>query len=63
MNALERNIARLDGEKKATNSQLMAATDPAEALRLHNEVTALATQLTAAEERWCALQAEVMEEE
>ena len=63
MNALERNIARLDGEKKATNSQLMSATDPAEALRLHNEVTALSTELTAAEERWCELQAEVMEEE
>ena len=63
MNALERNIARLDGDKKATSTRLMSATDPAEALRLHNEVTALTTELTAAEERWCELQAEVMEEE
>jgi len=30
---------------------------------LHNEVTALTTELTAAEERWCELQAEVTEEE
>ena len=41
----------------------MTATDPAEALRLHNEVTALTAELTTAEERWCDLQAEVMEEE
>lgn len=63
MTNLERTIARLDGEKKQTNSKLMSATDPAEALRLHNEVAALTTELTTAEERWCELQAEVMEEE
>ena len=49
--------------KKQTNTKLMSATDPAEALRLHNEVAALTTQLAEAEERWCELQAEVMEEE
>jgi len=63
MTNLERTIARLDGEKKQTNTRLMSATDPAEALRLHNEVTALATELTTAEERWCELQAEVTEDE
>jgi ATP-binding cassette, subfamily F, member 3 len=63
MTNLERTIARLDGEKKQANSKLMSATDPAEALRLHNAVTALSTELTTAEERWCELQAEVMDEE
>ena len=61
MTTLERAISRLDGEKKETSSRLMSATDPALALRLHNEVASLATQLTTAEERWCGLQAEVDE--
>jgi ATP-binding cassette subfamily F protein 3 len=63
MNALERNIARLDDQKRQTNDALMTATDPAEALRLHNEVSALTTQLAVAEDRWCQLQEEVNEPE
>jgi ATP-binding cassette subfamily F protein 3 len=63
MNNLERTIARLDGEKKEANAKLMAATDPAEALRLHNEFESLTAELTAAEEKWCELQAEVTGEE
>jgi ATP-binding cassette subfamily F protein 3 len=58
---VERSIARLDEQKKQTNAQLMNATDPAEALRLHNEVTDLSQQLSAAEDRWCALQEELGE--
>jgi ATP-binding cassette subfamily F protein 3 len=63
MTNLERNIARLDEQKKQTTSQLMTATDPADALRLHNEVSALTTQLAEAEDRWCQLQEEVNEPE
>ncbi len=63
MTGLERKIAVLDEQKKQTNSQLMTATDPAEALRLHNEVSALTTQLAEAEDRWCQLQEEVNEPE
>jgi ATP-binding cassette subfamily F protein 3 len=63
MTNLERTIARLDEQKKQVNGQLMTATDPAEALRLHNEVSALTTQLAEAEDRWCQLQEEVNEEE
>ena len=58
---LERTIARLDDEKRKTNAQLMQATDPAEALRLHNEVAELAAQLATAEENWCRLQEELGE--
>jgi ATP-binding cassette subfamily F protein 3 len=60
---IERQIARLDGEKKQANAQLMEATDPKEAMRLHELVTSLAAQLSEAEERWCALQEEIAEEE
>ena len=63
MTNLERTIARLDEQKRQTNNQLMTATDPAEALRLHNEVTALTTQLAEAEDRWCQLQEEIDESE
>ncbi len=58
---VEKTIARLDEQKKAASAQLLATTDAHEALRLHNDVEALAAQLAAEEERWCALQEEVAE--
>jgi ATP-binding cassette, subfamily F, member 3 len=54
--ALERNIARLDDRKRELNAQLLTSTDPAEAMRLHEEVTAIAKELVPIEERWCELQ-------
>lgn len=57
--AVEKVIATLDEQKRALNAQLMQCTDATEALRLHNEATAAATQLAEAEERWCRLQEEV----
>ena len=59
ISTLERNIAKLDDQKKKSNAQLMQATDPKEALRLHNEVAELTTQLAEAEAKWCALQDEL----
>ena len=59
INSVEKTIARLDEQKRELNSRLLATADPAEALRLHNEVTVIAAQLATAEERWCELQAEV----
>jgi hypothetical protein len=38
---------------------LLKSTDGAEALRLHNEVTAVTASLSQAEERWCELQAQI----
>ncbi len=52
---VERKIAQLDERRRELDQQLLTATDPEEALRLHNEVTALAAELAAAEERWCEL--------
>jgi ATP-binding cassette subfamily F protein 3 len=52
---IERTISKLDEQKKLVNNQLMSATDPKDALRLHHELAELAKQLGLAEERWCAL--------
>jgi ATP-binding cassette subfamily F protein 3 len=54
--ALEKTIARLEERKASTEQQLMAATDPVEALRLHEELVSLKSELEAAEERWLRLQ-------
>ena len=59
---IEKTIARLDDQKRKSSALLMEATDAAESLRLHNEVESLATDLAAAEDRWCQLQEELGEE-
>ena len=61
MSACEKTIARLDDEKKKVHAALMQATDAKQAMKLHEEQEALATQLAAAEERWCELQLELEE--
>jgi ATP-binding cassette, subfamily F, member 3 len=53
---VERTIAQLDEQKRTLAAQLLKSTDSAEALRLHNEVTAVTAQLGEAEELWCQLQ-------
>jgi ATP-binding cassette subfamily F protein 3 len=63
MTALERTIARLDEQKRATSARLMTETDPAAAMRLHDEVAGLTTDLAEAENRWLALQEEIDPEE
>lgn len=57
--ALEKTVAQLDEQKRALQAKLMESTDADEALRLHNEIAALTTQLAEAEERWCRLQEEM----
>ena len=59
ISSLEKTIARLDDQKRQVNAQLLEATNAAAALKLHNELESLTTQLTTAEERWCALQEEL----
>jgi ATP-binding cassette subfamily F protein 3 len=53
---LEKTVTRLDAEKKRAQAALLATTDPAEALRLHEGLLAVTEQLTVAEERWLELQ-------
>ena len=59
LKTLEKTVAQLDEQKRALNAEMMKSTDAAEALRLHNEITAVTEQLTEAEERWCELQEEL----
>lgn len=58
---VERTIARLDDQKKKSTAKLLQATDPAEALKLHQETETLAAELSAAEDRWAQLQEELGE--
>ena len=54
---LERTIARLDERKRrAERRNCWQTTDAAEAMRLHEELTAIAAELQPIEERWCELQ-------
>src|SRR5947209_7638608 len=56
---VERTIAQLDEQKRALTARSMETSDADDALRLHNELTALAAQLAEAEDRWGRLQEEV----
>lgn len=62
ISTVEKTIAKLDDQKKKSSAQLLTCSDAKEALRLHNEVESLTTQLAEAEDRWCQLQAEIEEE-
>jgi ATP-binding cassette subfamily F protein 3 len=53
--ALEKQVAKLEAERRRCHEALLVATDPAEALRLHEAVTRAAAELAAAEERWLAI--------
>lgn len=61
LKSVERTIAQLDDQKKALNAQMMKTTNAAEAMKLHNELEAIAGPLAEAEERWVELQAELGE--
>ena len=56
---LEKTIAQFDEEKKTLTAKSLEPNSAAEALRIHNELTTVTTQLGEAEERWCRLQEEV----
>ncbi|QDT58793.1 putative ABC transporter ATP-binding protein YheS [Stieleria bergensis] len=52
---LEKKIARLDDEKKSLNEQLMCESDPDKAMKLHQQITDITSELETAEERWLEL--------
>ena len=54
--SLERTITELDEQKRSLTAQLLKSTNADEALRLHNDLSALTAPLAEAEERWCRLQ-------
>lgn len=61
MSNLERTIQKLDDQRRALNEALMNATQPADALRLHEELAAVSKELESIEERWLQLQSELDE--
>lgn len=58
---LERKIAKLDDEKKDLNKKLLTETDPDEAVRLHDQMKEIESELGEAEERWMELSADQWE--
>ena len=52
---LEKRIAKLDQQKRELDQKLLSETDPKEAVRLHDELTGIASELAEAEERWLEL--------
>jgi ATP-binding cassette subfamily F protein 3 len=54
--AVEKAIARIDAEKRRHDAALLSATDPEEALRLHELASEAAKKLAEQEERWLAIQ-------
>ena len=50
--ALEKQVAKLEAERRRCQEALLVTTDPAEALGLHEAVTRAAAELATAEERW-----------
>ena len=57
LKAIQKTVVSLDQKRKEVNELLMQATDPAEALRLHNELKAVEMELGEAEQRWLELSA------
>lgn len=53
---VEKTIAKLDLQRKQLNEQMMQATDPKEAMRLHEELTKVTSDLESAETKWAELQ-------
>jgi ATP-binding cassette subfamily F protein 3 len=61
LTALERTIARLDAEKRRHHEALLATTDPAIALEVHEALVKATAALEAAEAQWLALAEEAGE--
>ena len=56
---LEKAIAKLDGQKKELNAEMLDTSDADRAMELHNQINAIQVELSAAEEKWCELSEEL----
>ena len=56
---LDEVLRRLDGQKKELNAEMLNTTDADKAMELHNQIEAIATELTEAEDKWCQLSEEL----
>lgn len=58
---LEKTIARLDGQKKELNAEMLNTTDAEKAMELHTQIEGIQAELTEAEDAWCQLSEELGE--
>ena len=58
---LEKKIARLDEEKKSLTAQMLDTADADTAMKLHNQIESIQTELAETENDWYDLQV-VLEE-
>jgi len=56
---LEKTIARLDGERKELNAEMLNTSDADKAMKLHTQILAIQVELSDAEEKWCDLSQEL----
>lgn len=56
---LEKAIARLDGERKELNAEMLNTSDATKAMELHTRIEAIQTELSESEEKWCELSEEL----
>ena len=63
LTTVERTIAKLDVRKRELNAEMLQTSDAARAMKLHEEITAIAKELAPAEERWCKLQEQIETDE
>ncbi|MCG8451542.1 MAG: ATP-binding cassette domain-containing protein [Pirellulales bacterium] len=61
LKAVERRIARLDGDKKLLHDKLLTITEPQEAQALHEQLTALADEVEHLEQQWLEIYQELEE--
>ena len=57
--AIERSIAQLDERKRTLNTNYLEENDSQKSLRLHEELEAVTSELSEAEEKWAALYEEL----
>jgi len=59
LKAVERKIAKLDGEKRSISEQLLTVAEAAEARRLQSELQIVTSELASLEEEWLDLSSEL----
>lgn len=53
--AIERKIKKLETDKKPLSEEILQCSDPTKAMELHEQIQAIATEITELEDRWLEL--------
>ena len=56
---MEKNIAKLDEQRKALNAEMLNTSDAKKAMSLHTQIETIAKELAEVEERWVELSQEL----